>query len=331
VKESMSPLHQAIAQGDRVSAKNLGPKLFSRHGPFASWSGAWWATVVKAIQSSDSGKSSSVVDAASVHIEEVDSNTDSRLGAVVVSWLERQSPVELVDILSAKSASTLCEILLNLIAHRRLHIVPSLLERLAYGTWKHAAMAALASKGRLSGKHLRAVESSMILAQHLLLNTPPNPALPPINLRQALVIQTERGSALSKANVPTLIRHLPFLIVLDKSRFTPDRLKREISNLFQGLATTPPFKAAAFRNLHILKDAFLSNEWSKPGIDSAVETGLVDALKLIMSQGSSCEWLASRSHVKLIHQHRPPSYMSLPRWTLRLVSAHGDGLPSFWA
>lgn len=289
IKESMGPLHHAIAKGDVATAKSLSAKLYTRHGPFASWSGTWWSTVVKAIQNSDAHKAISVVDAAIAHIEQVDANTDSKLGSVVVAWLEKDTPTEVLDLLSVKSSPVLCEILLNLVAHRRLHIVPTLLEKLAYGTWKQAAMAVLATKGRLSSRNLRAVESSMVLTQHLLLNAPPNPALPPINLRQALVIQTERGSALSKANVPTLIRHLPFLIVLAKSRFTPEQLKREISVLFQGLATTPPFKAAAFRNLHILKDAFLSNEWSKPGIDAAVEEGMVDALKLIMSQGSSCE------------------------------------------
>ena len=289
IKDSMGPLHHAIAKGDIASARGLAAKLFTRHGPFSSWAITWWSTIVKAIQCSDYNKGSSVIDAVIVHVEKVEEKTDSKLGSVVISWLEKQNPTEFVEILSAKSSAAFCEILLNLVAHRRLRIVPNLLDKLAYGIWKHAALAALASKGRLSSKTLRAVESSMILTQHLLLTAPPNPTLPPINLRQSLVIQTERGSALSKANVPSLIRHLPFLIVLDQSRYTPDRLKRDISNLLQGLAITPPFKAAAFRNLHILKDAFLSNEWSKPGMDSGVEAGMVDALKLIMSQGSSCK------------------------------------------
>jgi len=285
----MGQLQQTISTGNVAAAKVLAGKLFTRHGPFASWSAVWWSTLVNAFLAPDGARTSSVVEASMAHITEVDDHTDSTLDSVVASWLEDMLVPSVIDMLALRSAPCLIEILLNLVAKRRLRIVPRLLSRLAYTTWKHAASGVLATKGRLSTKCLRAVEGSMILTQHLLLTTPPNPALPPINLRQSLVMQTERRTAFNATNVPDLIRHLPFLVILDTARTAPERLKQQITDLLQGLARTPQFKAAAFRSLHILKDAFLSNEWSKPGIDPSVEARMVDGLKLIMSQGSSCE------------------------------------------
>ena len=285
----MGQLQQAISTGNVAAAKVLAGKLFNRHGPFSSWSMVWWSTLASAVLAPEGVRTASIVDASMTHIMDVDDHTDSTLDFVVATWLQDKAVPSIIDMLALKSASGLIEILLNLVAKRRLRIVPQMLGRLAYATWKHAASGVLATKGRLSTKNLRAVECSMILTQHLLLTTPPNPALPPINLRQSLVMQTERRTAFDATNVPDLIRHLPFLVILDTARTATERLKQQITDLLQGLARTPQFKAAAFRNLHILKDAFLSNEWSKPGIEPCVEARMVDGLKLIMSQGSSCK------------------------------------------
>ena len=291
--ESMGPLHQAISTGNIAAAKILAPKLFSRHGPYKAWSTLWWTTLVQAIQASQPARSSEVVEASLAHIEEVDDNTDATLDSVIGKWLEDMSQASVLQLLSSRVASPMIEVLLNLIAHRRLRIVPRILEKLVYTIWKLAATSVIASKGRISANTIQAVTSCMVLAQQLLLTTPPNPNLPPINLRQSLVLQTERGTALNGSNVPTLIRHLPFLVILDKARGTPDKVREQISTLLRGLARTPQFKAAAFRHLPILKDAFLSNEWGKPGMDPGVESGMVDALKLIMSQSSSSKFLCS--------------------------------------
>lgn len=285
----MGPLSQAISSGSIGTAMSLAPNLYTRHGPFANWSTVWWKTILRGIQNAESRKAASIINAALGHIEHCDNLTDDTLDSVVSTWLDSATTTDMLDLLASKSASVIIDILLNLVARRRLRIVPLMLEKLAYAVWKQAGTAIIVSKGHLSNKSLRAFESSMTLAQHLLLTTPPNPELPPINLQQSLILQTERGVALNGTNVPSLIRHLPFLVVIDTVRGTSPVAREQISTLMKGLATTPQFKAAAFRHLHILKDAFLSNEWSKPSLDAAIETAMVDALKLIMSQGSSCE------------------------------------------
>jgi len=60
-------------------------------------------------------------------------------------------------------------------------------------------------------------------------------------------------------------------------------IHEHVSTLLDSLADTAEFKTAAFRHLHLLKDAFLSSEWSRPS-DPGLETGMVDTLKLIMSE-----------------------------------------------
>ena len=285
----MGPLYQAISTGNIAAAKILAPKMFSRHGSFPNWASLWWTTLIKAIHGSDRKKSSAVIEAALAHIEQVDDIAEGKLDKTIGDWLELLSPVSAFEQMASRSASILCEILLNLVAQRRARIVPKILDKLAYTCWKQAASSAIALKGRFSSKFTQAVTTSLVLSQQLLLTVPPNQNLPPINLRQSLVLQTERVKAMSKAFVPSLIRHLPFLVILDKARGTSESIRVQISTLLESLARTPCFKAAAFRHLHILKDAFLSNEWSKPGMDSTIEGGMVNALKLIMSQSSSCE------------------------------------------
>jgi mediator of RNA polymerase II transcription subunit 12 len=63
----------------------------------------------------------------------------------------------------------------------------------------------------------------------------------------------------------------------------PDKTKDQIALFFRDLATIPEFKTAAFRHLALLKDAFLSSNWGKA--DPAVETGMIETLKAIMSEG----------------------------------------------
>lgn len=285
----MGPLVQAISSGNISAAMAMALKLFSRHGSFSLWSAAWWANIIRGIQIADTRKSAAVANAVLGHIEEVLKQNEDDLDPVLLAWLDTTTELDHVELLAGKSAPIIIDVLLNLVARRRLHTVPRLLDRLSYAIWKHAGNAIMASKGHLSNRNLGASEHSIILAQHLLLTQPPNSELPPINLQQSLIIQTERRAALNGTNVPLLIRHLPFLVVIDTARETSNQVREQISTLLQGLATTPQFKAAAFRHLNILKDAFLSNEWSKPSLSASIETAMVDALKLIMSPGTPCE------------------------------------------
>lgn len=243
--------------------------------------------MIAAIQASDG--TSSVINAALAHIETLDDQTRDRLDTVATKWLEELSVAQAETLLAGKASSALYTVLLNLVAHRRLRVVSVILGRLVYPIWKHVASLALSSK-RFPTKHARAMGTTLILTQHFLLAVPPNKNLPPNNLRQALILRTERSRAFDINNVQTLIKHLPFLVVLDTAKNRPDRLHTQISTLLQGLADTPTFNAAAFRHLNILKDVFLSNEWSKPGMDPILETAMVEALKQIMSQSSPGEY-----------------------------------------
>ena len=129
------------------------------------------------------------------------------------------------------------------------------------------------------------MEAAVTLAQQLFLTTPPNAQLPPVNLQQALIIQTARAEVFESTNVQLLIRHLPFLVVLEVAKGVSERLRGQSSTLLQSLAMAPSFKAAVFRHLDLLKGVFLSSEWSRPLLDPSIEAGMVDTLKLIMSDG----------------------------------------------
>ena len=287
--ESMGAVLQSISTGNSSSAGVLAPRLFSRHGPFGRWATIWWGTLLKALLEPERGSSPlAVVDAALAHVEAVEDNMDKGFDAVVSAWLSSLTVQAGFELMRTQSALSLCSLLLNLAAHRRVHIVPQIMDKLVYATWKQAAALSLSSRGKLDAKHIQAVENAIILAQHFLLAAPPSEAgLPPTNLRQSLILQTERGQVFNSTNAPILIRHLPFLIVLDSARGATERIRSQILTLLQGLATTPQFKAAAFRHVDVLKDAFLSVEWSKSSVDPSLEASMVDALKLIMSQGSS--------------------------------------------
>ena len=285
--QSTDTLRQAISSGNIQTSIKIASKLHSRHGPFATCSVIWWNNIVQASQIPSTEDTSAVINAILAHVEQVDEKKDGSLDFVVSRWLDDLNQTQIAEILGARTAHILCTVILNLASHRRLHIVPKLLAKLVYPTWLSTTAQCLRSKARLTKRHLRLLESTIILAQHFLLDSPPNTSLPPTNLRQAMVLQTERGGALNAVNVPSLIRHLPYLVVLSTAFGSSESLRSQVSTLLGGLAMTPPFKAAAFRHLNVLKDSFLSNEWSKPPLEPAVAGEMVDALRLIMSQGAN--------------------------------------------
>ncbi len=278
--EILSDLRDAIAEGDHRALTLISAKLFAR-GPFAHWSTLWWANVTLGLQV-DVSNSSTIISSAISHVIEVAHRSGETTNATFTAWLEGMSPSARFDLLAQPSA--ICTFVLNLAAQRQIHLVP-IFDKLAYLVWKEVATSALTSKGRIN--HARAVSSTVTLAQQLLLSSPPNRTLSPTNICEALIIQTARTEIFNNINIKSLIRHLPFLVVLETSRGMPSEIRGQISTFLQSLAMSSEFKAAVFRHPDLLKEVFLSNEWSKPTLDPLLETGMVDTLKLIMPDGSS--------------------------------------------
>ena len=267
---------------------------------------------------------SSAVAAATAHVEGVALQADDELQLVVSAWLDSLTPSEALE--TCSTSLTVPWILVHCCAHRLLRLSSKILEKLVFPIWPFAAKGAVSSG--ISASDLRSLDNSLVLCQQLLLTEAPSRILPPNNLRQALVLQTERGEALNGKNVVNLIQHLPFLVVLDQSKAVSSGTKRQISLLLEHLSMTPQFKAAAFRNLEVLKDAFLSIEWSQSPLEN-LEAGMVDVLKMIMSQGSQSELILSHyermTHTRSDEQTNLPSFdvgsrSSAWRWTSIVLS-----------
>jgi mediator of RNA polymerase II transcription subunit 12 len=305
----MPVVEAAIKRGDATSAAALGDKLFSRHGPFSTWGDLWWSTVVKAISAVPTQVApGSHIDTVLAHVSAVDDKAGA-LDSTVSRWLDTLTPLAKVDILGHRSSLFLV-ILINLVTSRRITSL-TILNKLVFPIWQTTSSACLLSRARQSGKAQAAVENSVMLAHQLLVSTGPHRHLPPASLEEAFILYSSRAQVLHDTHVPSLIRHLPFLVVLQYSPSILTKTHDIISNLLDSLAATAEFKTAAFRHLDLLKDAFLSSEWSKPSLDPGLETGMVDTLKLIMSESTGTD-----------HKSTPPllpvdsaSRFSAWRWT----------------
>lgn len=280
---SMAGLEQTIKFGDVESAAALGEKMYTRHGPYAVWADLWWVTVVKAIGAAISTQPSPtrLIDVAVAHISSADQGA---LDPTIFTWLDTLHPAAKIDLLGQRS-SPFVHIFLRLATLRRLSSL-TILNKLVFPVWHHIATGCLASRARQTSRTQAAAENAVLLAHQLLVTVGPHRLLPPLILQEALVLQTARTRVLHDTAVPSLIRHLPFLVVLQHSPAIWPKTRAYISDLLDSLAATAEFKTAAFRHLDPLKDAFLSSEWSKPGLDPALETGMVDTLKMIMSEHS---------------------------------------------
>ncbi|WWD21578.1 hypothetical protein CI109_106064 [Kwoniella shandongensis] len=285
IKESIPSLQQALVAGREEIAMALASKLYTRHGPFSAWGSTWWTTIIDTVLRSGAAEpqSSTLIRTVVEHVEAVNAQAGAILNPVVATWLESFAPHSLVDLLGKRHGVMLTTILLELVGSRHLSTV-ILLERIAFPLWKYASAIALSPRKRLAGKQIHAVMVSIDIASQLLVTPPLVRTLPPTSLAQALVIQASRQAVYQTPDVQLLIQHLPLLVVLEKSALLPETSTTQISDLLRCLAMTAEFKTAAFRNLNILKDAFLSTEWSRPGMDPALEAGMVDTLKLIMSE-----------------------------------------------
>lgn len=275
-KESIEPLRKSL--GATESAAAFASKLFAKHGTFTKWSEQWWAVIVESIQNRN-------LDAIDAHINHVCDLAATSLDAPVAAWLNGLNPSNRIEVIRGTY-----RLLLRLVTQRRLSTI-LLVNSLILPSWKHAA-----SSLPLSNPHQHALEATIVLAQQLLLTNPPQKHLPPASLQESFIAQTSRAEVFHNKNVLNLIRHLPFLVVLQASRVA-DRIKDEIGELLQCLGMTPAFKTAAFRHLDLLKDTFLSSEWSKTPYDPAVEAGMIDTLKAIMSEGE----LKARSRADIRH------------------------------
>jgi len=299
LKDSMASLHQAIAAADEPCASSLATKLFAQYGAFINWSASWWRSILETIRplSGISSRRQAILAVILVHIRKVDEESAGQVGTVVNSWLDSLS--SRLDVLEGQSASMLCEMLLTLAAERRASPM-TLLDKVVYPMWTQAINGMIATRGHLTGTSIYGVESTVTLAQQLLLSSPPHISLSPTSLRETFVLQTSRTQILQHMNVARLIRNLPLLVVVQAAKGVPERLRQQIDLLVSGFAETPEFKAAAYRHISLLTDAFLSNEWSKAGLQLDVETSLVNALRLIMSQGTSSEPVRLRNSTALI-------------------------------
>lgn len=285
IDQSMDGLKQVIAGGHVDRGTALAPKLFARHGKFTIWSATWWQTIIQAIQSADQ-RTPNAVAAALAHVSEVDELAgDGSLRPVVAEWVSTLTPSQRVDIFGRRNVPPVVRLLLSLIVGRRLGSLV-ILEKLVFPELKHAAGLCTQPDPRLSSKRTYAIDWTVTLTQQLLLCTG-HKSLPPQNLREAYIVQTARSSVFHAHHVEGLIQHLPILIVLERSKTVPEKTRSQIRDIVRGLAALPQFKTAAFRNLDVLKDAFLSNDWIKRSNDSALETGMVEGLKLMMSDSVS--------------------------------------------
>ncbi|KAK4684962.1 hypothetical protein P7C73_g5195, partial [Tremellales sp. Uapishka_1] len=284
--ESLTVLRAGFMKGDTTAVCALAPKMFIRHGPFSNWSSPWWQTIIEVVESASPNGSTPLLVLGSVvaHVEKVVNYLGDLLDPVVASWLAGHAASARIELLGRKTSFALSNLVLTL-AVRRLLSAATILESMVYPDWKHASSITLSAR-RLPRNSMNALENTVVIAQQLLL-TKEHKHLPPTTLRESLVLQTTRQKVFSGVKMETLIQHLPYLVVLGTTKTFSEKLKAQISNLLDSLAKTQEFKTAAFRHLDLLKDAFLSSEWSKKSSDPALEAGMVETLKLIMSDGSS--------------------------------------------
>ncbi|KAL7420053.1 RNA polymerase II mediator complex subunit [Cryptotrichosporon argae] len=280
--QSMEAVRQVLVHKDTDKAAILSSRLFTRHGPFATWATLWWATVVGALDSVRHSSDPGVVAFAMAHIADVDRIAGGHVvGPVVTAWVAGLTTASRTALLSGRPGSPLVAVLLNLVIQRHTSAAV-ILDHLVYPGINAAALACTNTQPRLSSKRVRTVDSAVAFASQLLLCTGAN-ALPPSTLYESLVLQTSRAQVFASTGMELVIKHLPDLVVLKHAKAVPAPTSDAVSALLGALSTMPQFKTAAFRHLELLKDAMLSNGWIKRSSEPAIEAGMVDALKAMMS------------------------------------------------
>nr|XP_018265377.1 uncharacterized protein I303_01743 [Kwoniella dejecticola CBS 10117]OBR87535.1 hypothetical protein I303_01743 [Kwoniella dejecticola CBS 10117] len=283
-QESVYGLRQVLSGAKEESAVALAPKLYVRHGSFDNWRHQWWKIIIEILQHPSSHLAyDAVLRTVTSHIITVMQEARKPLEPTISAWLETLSAVSLIDTFGRRPGSLVAHVCLVLVVNRHLSSL-TLLERVIYPIWKHTSNIVLTPRKRLSSKQVQAVGNTVNLFAQLLVSAPLVPYLPPTKPTDSLIVLAYRQAVFCGTSIQNLIRHLPLLVVLQKSALLPGHANITISSALRCLAMTAEFKTAAFRNLSVLKDAFLSTEWSKPSACHGLEAGMEDTLKLIMSE-----------------------------------------------
>ncbi|OXL06191.1 hypothetical protein C348_05673 [Cryptococcus neoformans Gb118] len=276
-------LPHILSTGKENTAISVAPTLFRQCGSFSSWSLKWWTLIVDVVQKANTEQKPFLYHVISTHLSAVLGQRGDSLDDVLTSWLEKLSAVSLVETFGKRSSGVLVRLLLFLVSHRFLSTWV-VLEKAIFPIWKHASPSALPPRKRLSSKQIQAITSTVNIIAQLLISPPLIPDLPPVSLKESLIVQASRQPVLQGFCVGILIQHLPLLVVFEQSKLLPDQMSLRIDEILRNLAMTAEFKTAAFRNLNLLKDAFLAREWSGPGMDQGLEGKMIDVLKRIMSE-----------------------------------------------
>ncbi|OCF32517.1 hypothetical protein I316_05697 [Kwoniella heveanensis BCC8398] len=283
-KESLHGLQQALVHGREEAAVALAPKLFTRHGSFSNWSTPWWTAIIDLLQHpAHQHANSGILRTTISHIVAVEKDTRNALNPLINGWLGKMTPSALIDMLGRRAGPTICQLLLELVYERCLSVV-TVLDRLVYPIWKYASTTVLVPRKRLSGKQTQAVVSSVNIAAQVLVSPPLAHSFSSLTVFQSIILLASRQAVFCGTNVQGIIRHVPLLVVLERIGNLPETTSETARATIRRLAMTAEFKTAAFRNLNVLKDAFLSSEWTKPSLDAGLEDRMVDTLKLIMSE-----------------------------------------------
>lgn len=276
-------LPHILTTGKESKAISVAPALFRQCGSFSSWSLKWWMLILDVVQKANTAQKPFLYHVISTHLSAVLGQHGDSLDDAVTSWFENLSAVNLVETFGKRSSGVLVRLLLFLISHRFLSTWV-LLEKAVFPIWKHASPFALPPRKRLSSKQIQAITSTVNIIAQLLISPPLIPDFPPVSLKESLIVQASRQPVLQRLSVGILIQHLPLLVVFEQSKLLPDQISQRIDAILRNLAMTAEFKTAAFRNLNLLKDAFLAREWSGPGMDQGLEGKMIDVLKRIMSE-----------------------------------------------
>ncbi|WVO18867.1 uncharacterized protein IAS62_000139 [Cryptococcus decagattii] len=276
-------LPHILTTGKESKAISVAPALFRQCGSFSSWSLKWWMLILDVVQKANIEQKPFLYHVISTHLSAVLGQHGDSLDDAVTSWLENLSAVNLVEMFGKRSSGVLVRLLLFLISHRFLSTWV-LLEKAVFPIWKYASPFALPPRKRFSSKQIQAITSTVNIIAQLLISPPLIPDFPPVSLKESLIVQASRQPVLQRLSVGILIQHLPLLVVFEQSKLLPDQISQRIDVILRNLAMTAEFKTAAFRNLNLLKDAFLAREWSGPGMDQGLEGKMIDVLKRIMSE-----------------------------------------------
>lgn len=279
-------LPHILTTGKENTAISVAPALFRQCGRFSSWSLKWWTLIVDVVQKAGNTEQKPFLyHVISTHLSAVLGQHGDSLDDAVTSWLENLSAANVVETFGGRTrpAGVLVRLLLFLVSHRFLSTWV-VLEKAVFPIWKHAAPFALPPRKRLSSKQIQAITSTVNIIAQLLISPPLIPDLAPVSLKESLIVQASRQPVLQGSSVGILIQHLPLLVVFEQSKLLPDQVSHRIDEILRNLAMTAEFKTAAFRNLNLLKDAFLAREWSGPGMDQGLEGKMIDVLKRIMSE-----------------------------------------------